>query len=90
MWLEVAGILKDKPNCDIKILAVRLDGVDVPIDDTAISRCYGDTETNARRYVCNAWGLASCFPSLDIFKIKSDAEVDFQVIFDNGIPFQAE
>lgn len=90
MWLEVAGILKDKPNCDIKILAVRLDGVDVPVDDTAISRGPGDVATNARRYVCNAWGLASCFPSLDLFKIKSDAEVDFQVIYDNGTPFPVE
>lgn len=90
VWLDVYGILKDKPNCDIKITAIRVDGANVPFVDTDISRGVADNPNDARRYICNAWGLAPCFSGLDIFKAQKDVEVDFQVVYDNGTPFVQE
>lgn len=90
VWLSVRGILKDHPNADVKILGIRVDGENIAFDDAAISRGDDDdgkSTDSARRYICNAWGLASCFPSLDIFKLKNDIEVDIQIVYDNGTPF---
>lgn len=89
LWLDVNGILGDHPNADVEILNIKLDGSDLAFDDSAISRGYPDdnAETKSfRRYICNAWGLASCFPSLDMFKMQTSAEVTFKVTYDIGHP----
>ena len=68
---------------------IKIDGSDVAFDDSAISRGYPDdnAETKSfRRYICNAWGLATCFPSLDLFKLQNSAEVTFKVTYDTGHP----
>ena len=89
LWLQVDRILADNPNADVEILNIKVDGNDVTFDDSAISRGYPDDDASTksfRRYICNAWGLASCFPSLDIFKMQSSTEVTFKVTYDIGHP----
>ncbi|MDE6143325.1 MAG: hypothetical protein K2F94_04540, partial [Muribaculaceae bacterium] len=89
LWLQVDRILADNPNADVEILNIKVDGNDVSFDDSAISRGYPDDDASTksfRRYICNAWGLAPCFPSLDIFKMQSSAEVTFKVTYDIGHP----
>ncbi len=85
LWLDVAGIQIDHPNADITLLDIKVDGESIEFDDTAISRGFDDDkEPKAlRRYICDAWGLASCFPSLDIFKMKAGAEVTFKVTYND-------
>ena len=89
LWLDVNNILRNNPYADIEILSIKVDGNDVAFEDSAISRGYPDDNAETmsfRRYICNAWGLASCFPSLDIFKMKTGAEVTFKVTYDTGKP----
>ena len=90
LWLDVYKILKNRPNCDIVINDIKIDGTSISFDDTAISRGAGDDETTGRRYICNPWGLASCFSGLDIFHPTKNVEVTFSVVFDNGTPFISE
>lgn len=87
LWVDAFKLLKDYPNCDIVIKKILVDGKDLPFDDDAISRSAGDTPTTARRYICNAWGLASCFPSTEVFLFNDKIEVTVDIIFDNGKPF---
>lgn len=62
LWLDVNNLLKDHPNADVQILDIKVDGASISFDDSAISRSVGDDPNTYRRYICNAWGLASCFP----------------------------
>ena len=63
---------------------IKIDGSSISFDDSAVSRCIGDDPTIYRRYICNPWGLASCFPSFDVFHPQSNAEVTFEVVYDTG------
>lgn len=87
LWLDAYKLLKDYPNCDLVIKKILIDGKDIAFDDEAISRSAGDDAGTARRYICNAWGFASCFPSMDIFLFNDKIEVTVDIIFDNGKPF---
>ena len=90
LWVDAFKLLKDYPNCDVVIKKILIDGKDLPFDDSAISRSEGDSPTTARRYICNAWGLASCFPSTEVFLFNDKIEVTVDIIFDNGKPFITE
>ncbi len=93
VWVDVDKILRDHTNCDVVIRDIKVDGVSVAFDDSVISRGYPDDDAStnsARRYICNPWGLASCFPSLDVFHPAKGIEVTIQVIYDNGAPFIGE
>ncbi|MDE6494841.1 MAG: hypothetical protein K2L30_01225 [Duncaniella sp.] len=90
LWVDAFKLLKDYPNCDVVIKKILVDGKDLPFDDSAISRSEGDSPTTARRYICNAWGLASCFPSTEVFLFNDKIEVTVDIIFDNGKPFITE
>lgn len=84
VWLDIKPLLQDHPNADVILLDLKIDGVSVDFDDAAISRCTGDDPSIYRRYICNAWGLASCFPSLDLFKLQQNIEVSFEIKYDTG------
>lgn len=93
LWLDCEKFLRDHPNGDIIITDIKVDGSSISFDDNVISRGYPDdnAETqSARRYICNAWSLASCFPSLDIFKPSNGIDVTIKVVYDNGKPFIKE
>lgn len=96
VWLDVQKLLKDHPNCDVVLKSIKVDGNDISFDDAAISRDRGSDKpaeagyNHARRYICNPWGLATCFPSLDIFHPAKNIEVTFTVVYDNGTPFISE
>ena len=87
LWIDCFKILNKYPNCDIVIRDIKVDGTSLAFDDTAISRGIGDDPGTARRYICNAWGLASCFSSTDLFKFNNEITVTVDVKFDNGKPF---
>lgn len=87
LWVDAFKLLKDYPNCDVVIKKITIDGNDLAFDDAAISRSAGDDAGTARRYICNAWGLASCFSSTALFKFNSQIDVTVDIIFDNGKPF---
>ena len=84
LWLDVNPLLKDHPNADVILKDIKIDGSSISFDDSAVSRCIGDDPTIYRRYICNPWGLASCFPSFDVFHPQSNAEVTFEVVYDTG------
>lgn len=91
VWLDVEKLLKAHPECDVILKDIKIDGASIAFDDTAISRgAAGDKDpdiNHARRYICNPWGLASCFSGFDIFHPTKNIEVTFTVIFENGKPF---
>lgn len=96
LWLDVQKILKSRPNCDVELKDIKIDGTSISFDDAAISRSRAADKqedagyNHARRYICNPWGLASCFSGLDIFHPTKNVEVTFSVVFDNGTPFISE
>lgn len=93
LWLDVNKIMKKHEDCDVVILDIKKDGVSMAFDDSAISRTRAsdkveeDGYTAARRYICNPWGLASCFSGLDEFHATTGFEVTFTVKFSTGSPF---
>ncbi|MDE6269982.1 MAG: hypothetical protein K2M12_03895 [Muribaculaceae bacterium] len=95
VWLDVQKILKSRPNCDVVLKDIKIDGNSISFDDDAISRSRAADKpeeagyNHARRYICNPWGLASCFSGLDIFHPTQKVEVTFTVTFDAGAPFIA-
>ena len=95
MYIDVAKILKDNPNCDITIKSIKVDGKDVAFDDAVISRGYPDDDpsTNGfRRYVLNPWGPTACFTydsankEFTDFKCTTSIEVTISVKMDTGAP----
>lgn len=56
LYLDIEKLLKDHPNCDVKVVAVKADGKSVDFDDAAIDRVVGDAATTTRRYIVNPWG----------------------------------
>ncbi|MDE6160927.1 MAG: hypothetical protein K2F77_04645 [Muribaculaceae bacterium] len=88
LWLDVYNLAKEQPNCDVVILSIKIDGQEIEFRDSDISRdLEGAEKGDARRYICNAWGLAPCFPSTSVFRVKNSAEVSFTVIYDAGKPY---
>lgn len=91
LWLDVEKLLKAHPQCDVILKDIKIDGTSIAFDDAAISRsAAGDADpdiNHARRYICNPWGLASCFSGFEIFHPKKNVEVTFTLIFENGEPF---
>lgn len=88
LWLDVYNLAKEQPNCDVVILGIKIDGQELEFRDADISRdLEGAEKGDARRYICNAWGLAPCFPSTEVFRVKNSAEVSFTVIYDAGKPY---
>ncbi len=95
LFIDVNKILKDYPNCDVAIKSIKVDGKNVPFDDTAISRGYPDDNaaTNSfRRYVLNPWGPANCFTydsaksEFTDFKCSEGIEITITVKMDTGAP----
>lgn len=88
LWLDVEKLLAKHPECDVILKDIKIDGTSISFDDSAISRCDNDDAgVHARRYICNPWGLASCFTGFDIFHPAKSVEVTFTLIFENGEPF---
>lgn len=96
LWLDVNKILNTHMDCDVVLKDIKIDGVSVAFDDSAISRCRSSDKIEeegylgARRYICNPWGLASCFTGLDQFHATSGYEVTFTVSFSTGNSFLGE
>lgn len=96
LWLDVNKILNTHMDCDVVLKDIKIDGVSVAFDDSAISRSRSsdkieeDGYLGARRYICNPWGLASCFTGLDQFHATSGYEVTFTVSFSTGNSFLGE
>ena len=88
LWLDVYNLAKEQPNCDVVIMGIKIDGQELEFRDSDISRdLEGAEKGDARRYICNAWGLAPCFPGTEVFRLKKSAEVSFMVIYDAGKPY---
>jgi hypothetical protein len=85
IYLDIAKLLKDYPNCDVKIVSIKADGESVTFDDTAIDRGVGDDATTARRYIVNPWGATA--ETASNYSFSSKLEVTVHVTLDNGTPF---
>ena len=88
LYLDVAKILKDHPNCDIVVTDIKVDGQSIAFNDADIDRGYGDTykpaDACARRYILNPWGATAGDAPKFVFS-KSIA-VTIQVKMDTGAP----
>lgn len=85
IYLDIAKLLKDHPNCDVTIESIKADGTSVSFDDAAIDRGVGDDATTARRYIVNPWGATASTASN--YSFSSKLEVTVHVTLDNGTPF---
>lgn len=87
LWVDCFKILDKNPNCDVIIKDIRIDGTQIAFVDSDISRGAGDDPSTARRYICNPWGLAPCFPAASLFYFNNKIEVTVEVKFETGVPF---
>ncbi|MGI6231569.1 MAG: hypothetical protein ACOYJF_01810 [Prevotella sp.] len=85
IYLDIAKLLKDYPNCDVKVVSIKADGNDVAFDDAAIDRGVGDDSNTARRYIVNPWGATASTASA--YSFSSSLSVTVHVTLDNGTPF---
>lgn len=86
LWLDVTGIRTDHPNVTVELLEIKIDGNPLSFVDSDISAGWADDNpesNNWRRYICNAWGLAPCFSSTDLFRMQTGAEVTFKVSYND-------
>lgn len=90
LWVDLYKVLPKFPNCDIVIKEIKIDGNSIAFDDNAISRKPADENNpvDARRYIYNPWGPASCFPNKEVFLFNNEITVTVDVKFDNGQPFE--
>lgn len=88
LWVDCYKLYAKYPNCDIIIKEIKVDGVPLAFNDDDISRGTADDNgVDARRYICNAWGLAPCFSSTAQFVFDNEITVTVEVKFDAGKPF---
>ena len=85
LYLDIEKLLKDHPNCDVKVVAVKADGKSVDFDDAAIDRVVGDAATTARRYIVNPWGANASTAAN--YSFSSSLSITVHVTLDNGKPF---
>lgn len=85
VYLDIEKLLKDHPNCDVKIVSVKADGKDVAFDDASIDRVTGDDATTARRYIVNPWGATA--GTAASYSFSSSLAITVHVTLDNGTPF---
>lgn len=83
IFLDVAKLFKDNPNCDITIKSIKADGTPVQFDDALIDRGTADDDlSTARRYIVNPWGATAGEASKYVF--TSSLEVTVFIQFDCG------
>lgn len=90
LWVDMYKVLDKHPNVDIIIKEIKIDGNAIEFSDADISRSAGDDPATARRYICNAWGLAPCFSSTAQFVFNSQIDVTVEVKLDTDTPFPTE
>ena len=91
LWVDCYKLYAKYPNCDIIIKEIKIDGPPLAFNDDDISRGTADDNgIDARRYICNAWGLAPCFSSTSLFFFDNEITVTVEVKFDAGKPFIPE
>lgn len=90
LWIDCKKILGKYPNCDIIIKKILIDGKELAFDDSAISRSKGDEADTARRYICNPWGLATCFNDMSVFLFNSEIRVTVEVRYETDTTFPIE
>lgn len=93
-YLDIYKILKDHPNLKTVIKSIKLDGVDVEFDESAITAEYpdGKVSTTARRYIRNPWSSDQLQAALKgkLLNFSSTLTLVLNVSLDSDTPFISE
>ncbi len=84
-YLDIDGILKDHPNCDLVIKSIKVDGNDIKIDDSLVSHSSGENPNDARIYIANP--LDDSKSLAQNLSFSETLEVDIYLVLDNNKPF---
>ena len=83
IFLDINDILGDHPNADLAITEIKVDGNDIPFDDTIIDRGTGDDANTASRYILNQW--AEVLFAEKAFAFESSIKISIMLSFNDDM-----